>query len=107
VAAPLTSVDTAIQSGDEIVIEERSPQELTHSHGGQGTQIAATGVDVWNPAFDVTPAHLITAIITDQARLVLMSSLNFVSLGLCTSECRMSQVLRTKIFQGEMRQLFL
>jgi hypothetical protein len=66
VAAPLTSIDTTIQSGDEIVIEERSPKELTHSHGGQGTQIAATGIDVWNPAFDVTPAHLITAIITDQ-----------------------------------------
>jgi methylthioribose-1-phosphate isomerase len=107
VAAPLTSIDTTIQSGDEIVIEERSPQELTHSHGGQGTQIAATGIDVWNPAFDVTPAHLITAIITDQARLVLMSSLNFLSPGLCTYEYRMSQVLQTKIFQGEMRQLYL
>lgn len=66
VAAPLTSIDSSIQSGKEIVIEERSPRELTHSHGGQGTQIAATGIDVWNPAFDVTPAHLITALITDQ-----------------------------------------
>ncbi len=98
-AAPLTSIDTTIQSGDEIVIEERSPKELTHSHGGQGTQIAATGIDVWNPAFDVTPAHLITAIITDQARLVLMSSLNFLSPGLCTSECRMSQILQLKSFK--------
>ena len=66
VAAPLTSIDTAIQSGKEIVIEERSPKELTHTHGGHGTQIAAHGVGVWNPAFDVTPARLITGIITDQ-----------------------------------------
>lgn len=66
VAAPLTSVDTEMQSGKEIIIEERSPKELTHSHGGGGSQIAAHGVGVWNPAFDVTPARLITGIITDQ-----------------------------------------
>lgn len=66
VAAPLTSIDTAIKSGKEIIIEERSPKELTHTHGGHGTQIAAHGVGVWNPAFDVTPARLITGIITDQ-----------------------------------------
>ncbi|KAG0569049.1 hypothetical protein M758_6G057800 [Ceratodon purpureus] len=66
VAAPLTSIDTAIKSGEEIIIEQRSPKELTHAHGGQGTQIAANGVGVWNPAFDVTPARLITGIITDQ-----------------------------------------
>lgn len=66
VAAPLTSIDTALSSGDSIVIEERSAKELTHSQGGQGLQVAASGVAVWNPAFDVTPARLITAIITDK-----------------------------------------
>lgn len=68
VASPLTTIDTATKSGKEIIIEERSPKELTHSHGGQGTQIAADGVGVWNPAFDVTPARLITGIITDQVQ---------------------------------------
>lgn len=66
VAAPLTSIDTALSSGDSIIIEERSAKELTHSHGGEGLQVAASGVSVWNPAFDVTPARLITAIITDK-----------------------------------------
>lgn len=66
VAAPLTSVDTAMKSGKEIIIEERSSKELTHTHGGHGSQIAAHGVGVWNPAFDVTPARFITGIITDQ-----------------------------------------
>ncbi|KAI5074128.1 hypothetical protein GOP47_0010089 [Adiantum capillus-veneris] len=66
VAAPLTSIDSTLSSGDSIIIEERSAKELTHSHGGQGLQVAASGVHVWNPAFDVTPAKLITAIITDK-----------------------------------------
>ncbi|MCO5551210.1 hypothetical protein L7F22_004709 [Adiantum nelumboides] len=66
VAAPLTSIDNTLSSGVSIVIEERSPRELTHSQGGQGLQVAASGVSVWNPAFDITPANLITAIITDK-----------------------------------------
>ncbi|KAH7432190.1 hypothetical protein KP509_07G012500 [Ceratopteris richardii] len=66
VAAPLTSIDTALSSGDSIVIEERSSKELTHSHAGHGPQVAASGISVWNPAFDITPAKLITAIITDK-----------------------------------------
>eukprot|EP00250_Pteridium_aquilinum_P019227 c24355_g2_i1 orf=168-2612(+) len=66
VAAPLTTIDTALSSGGSIVIEERSAKELTHSHGGEGLQVAASGISVWNPAFDVTPARLITAIITDK-----------------------------------------
>ena len=53
-------------SGESIIIEERSSKELTHTHGGQGSQIAAPGISVWNPAFDVTPAKFITAIITDK-----------------------------------------
>lgn len=66
VAAPLTSVDLSLSSGEKIIIEERSPKELTHALGGQGQQVAPSGISVWNPAFDVTPANLITAIITEK-----------------------------------------
>ncbi len=68
VAAPLTSVDFSLTSGSGIVVEERSPLELTHSLGGRGPQVAPEGIRVWNPAFDITPADLITAIITDKVR---------------------------------------
>ncbi|XP_020581616.1 methylthioribose-1-phosphate isomerase isoform X1 [Phalaenopsis equestris] len=66
VAAPVTSIDLSLRSGDQIVIEERSPKELLCSDGGLGKQVAASGIGVWNPAFDVTPAYLITAIITEK-----------------------------------------
>ncbi|RWW31340.1 hypothetical protein GW17_00004024 [Ensete ventricosum] len=66
VAAPITSIDLSISSGEQIVIEERSAKELLHSDGGLGKQVAASGISVWNPAFDVTPARLITAIITEK-----------------------------------------
>ncbi|KAM7258021.1 hypothetical protein ACFE04_013762 [Oxalis oulophora] len=66
VAAPLTSIDLSLSSGEEIIIEERSPKELLHTHGGLGPQIAASGISVWNPAFDVTPAKLIAGIITEK-----------------------------------------
>lgn len=66
VAAPLTSVDLSLPSGEEIVIEERSPKELLNTRGGLGEQVAASGIDVWNPAFDVTPANLIAGIITEK-----------------------------------------
>lgn len=66
VAAPLTSIDLSLSSGKEIVIEERSPMELTHTRGGLGEQVAASGISVWNPAFDVTPANLITGIVTEK-----------------------------------------
>lgn len=66
VAAPLTSIDLSLSSGEEIVIEERSPKELLNSRGGLGEQVAASGIAVWNPAFDVTPAHLISGIITEK-----------------------------------------
>lgn len=55
VAAPLTSIDLSRTDGGEIVIEERPPDELTHVNG---QRIAASGIGVWNPAFDVTPARL-------------------------------------------------
>lgn len=66
VAAPLTSIDLALSSGQEIVIEERSAKELLHSRGGLGEQVAASGISVWNPAFDVTPAYMISGIITEK-----------------------------------------
>jgi methylthioribose-1-phosphate isomerase len=63
VAAPLSSIDLTCASGDEIPIEQRPPQELTE-FGGK--PIAPKGVEVFNPAFDVTPAELVTAIITER-----------------------------------------
>jgi methylthioribose-1-phosphate isomerase len=63
VAAPISTVDLNLASGDEIPIEERDHSEVTH-HGGR--LLAPVGVNVWNPAFDVTPHNLITAIITDK-----------------------------------------
>lgn len=69
VAAPLTSIDLSLSSGDEIIIEERSPKELLNTRGGLGEQVAASGIDVWNPAFDVTPAKLISGIITEKVSL--------------------------------------
>jgi len=64
VAAPLSTVDFSMQTGAEIPIEEREPAEVTHVFGQ--TAIAPDGVKVMNPAFDVTPARLIRAIITER-----------------------------------------
>jgi methylthioribose-1-phosphate isomerase len=63
VAAPWSTVDLSMQSGKEIPIEERTPREVTHVFD---EQIVPDGVKVRNPAFDVTPAELVTAIITDR-----------------------------------------
>ena len=62
IAAPTTTVDLACPDGSRIPIEERSPDEVTHF---AGQRIAPVGVKVANPAFDVTPAELIAAIITE------------------------------------------
>jgi len=62
VAAPVSTFDFNIQSGDEIPIEERQPEEVTE---GFGMRTAPQGVKVFNPAFDVTPAANIAAIITE------------------------------------------
>ncbi|XP_049976724.1 methylthioribose-1-phosphate isomerase isoform X2 [Alexandromys fortis] len=63
VAAPSSSCDLHLETGKEIVIEERPSQELTDLNG---IRIAAPGIRVWNPAFDVTPHELITGgIITE------------------------------------------
>ena len=63
VAAPTSTFDLSLTTGDDIPIEERARDEVT-SCGGRN--IAAEGVDVLNPAFDVTPARLIDAIITER-----------------------------------------
>jgi methylthioribose-1-phosphate isomerase len=62
VAAPLSTIDFSLNSGDEIPIESRSSTEVTHI---KGHQIAPGGISVANPAFDVTPHRFVSAIITD------------------------------------------
>lgn len=63
IAAPFTSIDSKVSSGEHIVIEERPDREMTHV--GEH-RIAAKGIQCWNPAFDVTPASLIAGIITEK-----------------------------------------
>jgi methylthioribose-1-phosphate isomerase len=63
VAAPWSTIDLETATGDEIPIEERSAVEVTH-HGGK--QLTPHGVGIENPAFDVTPAKYVTAIITER-----------------------------------------
>lgn len=63
VAAPISTLDLNIKSGEQIPIEERNEQEVTHV---KGNQLAPTGINVANPAFDVTPNRYVAAIITDR-----------------------------------------
>ena len=63
VAAPLSTFDLSLSSGDEIPIEERAPEEVTQ---GFGKRTAPEGVKVYCPAFDMTPAELVTAFITEK-----------------------------------------
>ena len=63
VAAPFNTIDPATANGAEIPIEQRNPREVTHSNGKQMTP---EGVGIENPAFDVTPARYISAIITER-----------------------------------------
>ena len=76
VAAPLKTIDLKTKSGQDIVIEERAPSEVTRINGpvidtlenGAVTKtisIAAKNTNAWNPSFDVTPAILIDAIVTE------------------------------------------
>lgn len=77
VAAPRTTIDLQTKSGEEITIEERPGKEMTLVKGPrfdgvdldlsqvETVSIAAKGIDVWNPSFDVTPAELIDGIITE------------------------------------------
>lgn len=63
IAAPLSTIDTSIKSGEEIPIEERSHEEVSHING---KTICAEGINFINPGFDVTPNELITGIITEK-----------------------------------------
>jgi methylthioribose-1-phosphate isomerase len=63
VACPWSTIDLATPSGDAIPIEQRAAREVTH-HGGK--QLTPHGVGIENPAFDVTPAHYVTALITER-----------------------------------------
>jgi len=63
VAAPVSTLDLSLQSGDAIPIEERAAKEVTHVHG---VLIAPEGIQVANPAFDVTPNRYVSAIITER-----------------------------------------
>jgi methylthioribose-1-phosphate isomerase len=74
VAAPLSTIDLRTPDGDAIPIEERNAREMTHL----GTiRLAPEGASVWNPAFDITPHHLVAGIITERgiARAPFTSSL--------------------------------
>jgi methylthioribose-1-phosphate isomerase len=63
VACPLSTIDLSIATGEDIPIEERSVDEVK---GFRDTQWAAPGVMIRNPAFDVTPAELVTGLITEK-----------------------------------------
>jgi methylthioribose-1-phosphate isomerase len=63
VAAPCSTIDPAIRTGKGIPIEERDGKEVTHF---MGKRVAPEGVTVYNPAFDVTPARYVTAIVTEK-----------------------------------------
>jgi len=63
VAAPVSTLDLTLTSGDQIPIEQRSASEVTHVFGHQ---VAPAGTPVQNPAFDVTPARYVTAIVTER-----------------------------------------
>lgn len=63
VAAPISTVDLACATGDLIPIEQRNAKEVTHI---AGKQMTPDGVSIENPAFDVTPAKYVTAIITER-----------------------------------------
>ncbi len=63
VAAPSSTIDLSLSSGDEIPIEERRAEEVTHI---EGIAIAPLGVEAANPAFDITPHYYVSAIITEK-----------------------------------------
>jgi len=67
VAAPTTTIDFSLVSGDEIPVEQRNPGEVTHI---QGLPIAPEGIDAANPAFDITPHNYISAIVTERGIII-------------------------------------
>jgi methylthioribose-1-phosphate isomerase len=86
VAAPVTTFDLSLATGTDIPIEERAADEITNSFG---KQTAPDGAQVYNPAFDVTPADLIAAIITDRGVISPVNTLNII------------QVVRSPPLDGE------
>ncbi|PKB66908.1 MAG: S-methyl-5-thioribose-1-phosphate isomerase [SAR202 cluster bacterium Io17-Chloro-G4] len=80
VAAPISTIDLSLSDGDQIQIEERSQEEVTHL---QGVAMAPEGVEAINPAFDVTPNRYVSAIITEAgvARPPYLESLNLAVAG--------------------------
>jgi methylthioribose-1-phosphate isomerase len=77
VAAPSSTFDLSLPTGDAIPIEQRDPREVTH---GFGRPTAPEGVRVYNPAFDVTPHQLIAGIITERG---LIRPVNAQTIGAC------------------------
>lgn len=82
IAAPLNTFDLKIMSGATIPIEERNPLEVTHCGA---IPVAPGGISVYNPAFDVTPAALITAIVTEKGILYPPYSASIARLTQCVS----------------------
>jgi methylthioribose-1-phosphate isomerase len=80
VAAPISTLDLTLASGDQIPIEQRSPLEVTHVFG---VPVAAAGAAIENPAFDITPHRYVTAIITERgvARAPYIESLRRLVVG--------------------------
>jgi methylthioribose-1-phosphate isomerase len=78
VAAPISTIDLSVATGNDIPIEERDPEEMTHI---DGKRIAPAGAKTINPSFDITPAEFITAIITEKgiARPPFSKSLAFLA----------------------------
>jgi len=66
IAAPTSTFDLSLAGGEQIPIEQRDPREITH---GFGRPTAPEGIRVYNPAFDVTPARLIKALICERGRI--------------------------------------
>jgi methylthioribose-1-phosphate isomerase len=81
VAAPISTLDLTLESGDQIPIEQRAASEVTHVYG---VPVAPEGIHVQNPAFDVTPAKYVTAIITERgvARAPYIESLQLLTAAL-------------------------
>jgi methylthioribose-1-phosphate isomerase len=78
VAAPTSTIDMKLKTGDEIPIEERNKDEITDLFFAK--RIAPVGIEVQNPAFDVTPNHLISAIITEKGFVVSPYKMNIKKL---------------------------
>lgn len=75
-AAPYSTVDLSLSKGEQIPVEERSPDEVTHI---KDVMIAPHGISVWNPAFDITPHQYVTAFITERGVILPPFQENFSS----------------------------